>query len=75
LRFIPGRRAMIDAYFEPVNRDLADFDRTLDSGELESVKKYLCGLMRILDEYMSAPSPMIQARSMLRPSKNSRRRT
>ncbi|NPT60075.1 MarR family winged helix-turn-helix transcriptional regulator [Paraburkholderia elongata] len=75
LRFIPGRRAMIDAYFEPVNRDLAAIDRTLDSGELESVKKYLCGLMRILDEYMSAPSPMMQAHSMLRPNKNSRRRT
>lgn len=75
LRFIPGRRTTIDACFEPVNRNLADFDRTLDSEELQCVKKYLCALMKILDEYMSASSPLMSTNSTLSPNENCRRRT
>ncbi|SEB21205.1 MarR family winged helix-turn-helix transcriptional regulator [Paraburkholderia sartisoli] len=57
LHFIPGRRAAIAAYFEPVNRNLADFYHTLDSRELQSVKKYLYGLVKILDGYMADNQP------------------
>lgn len=52
LRFMPNRRTAITGYFEAVNRNLADFDETLDSSELESVRKYLTGLMNVLDEFM-----------------------
>jgi DNA-binding MarR family transcriptional regulator len=53
LRFIAGRRSTIDEYYEAVNRDLADLDGTLDSVELESVRKYITGLMKILDDFMA----------------------
>ncbi|SEK09885.1 MarR family winged helix-turn-helix transcriptional regulator [Paraburkholderia diazotrophica] len=53
LRFIPGSRATINACFEPVNRNLADLDGTLDSEELESVRKYFSGLLKIIDDYMA----------------------
>lgn len=52
LRFIPGRRASITACFEQVNRSLAEFDGRLNSAELESIKKYLAGLVQIVDDHM-----------------------
>ncbi|MBP0593742.1 winged helix-turn-helix transcriptional regulator [Paraburkholderia sp. LEh10] len=52
LRFIPGSRTAITACFEPVNRHLADLDGTLGSEELESVRRYFSGLLKIIDDYM-----------------------
>jgi DNA-binding MarR family transcriptional regulator len=58
LRFIPGSRAAINACFEPVNRNLTDFDGSLGSEELESVKKYFSGLLKIIDDYMADNQPV-----------------
>jgi hypothetical protein len=48
-----GSHAAINACFEPVNRNLTDLDGTLGSEELESVKKYFSGLLKIIDDYMA----------------------
>ncbi|MEM5389005.1 MarR family transcriptional regulator [Paraburkholderia phymatum] len=53
LRFIAGRRSSIDGYFEAVNREITHLDETLDSVELESVRKYVTRLMKILDDFMA----------------------
>ncbi|MBB5448157.1 MULTISPECIES: MarR family winged helix-turn-helix transcriptional regulator [unclassified Paraburkholderia] len=53
LRFIPGSRATVNACFEAVNRSLAEFDDTLGSEELESVKNYLSAMLRIIDNHMA----------------------
>jgi DNA-binding MarR family transcriptional regulator len=58
LRFIPGSRATINAWFEPVNRNLADLDGTLDSEELANIKKYFMGLLKIIDDYMADNQPV-----------------
>lgn len=52
LRFVSGRRPLINVCYEQVNRSLAEFDSKLDSTELESIKKYLSGLVQIVDEYL-----------------------
>ncbi|MEX3931190.1 MarR family winged helix-turn-helix transcriptional regulator [Paraburkholderia phymatum] len=53
LRFIPGSRATISACFEAVNRDLAEFDDTLGSEQMESIKNYLSVMLRIIDDHMA----------------------
>ncbi|TXC85518.1 MarR family winged helix-turn-helix transcriptional regulator [Paraburkholderia azotifigens] len=58
LRFIPGSRATINACFEPVNRNLADLDGTLGNEEMESVKKYFFGLLKIIDDHMAENQPV-----------------
>jgi DNA-binding MarR family transcriptional regulator len=58
LRFIPGSRTAINACFETVNRNLADLDGTLGCDELESVKKYFAGLLKIIDDYMGDHQPV-----------------
>ncbi|MEI5996896.1 MarR family transcriptional regulator [Paraburkholderia bengalensis] len=53
LRFIPGSRATISACFEEVNRNLAEFADTFGSEERESIKSYLSGMLKIIDNYMA----------------------
>ena len=52
LRFVPGSRAAITACFEPVNRHLAEFDGKLGSEELKSIRRYFCGVLKIIDDYL-----------------------
>jgi hypothetical protein len=53
LRFIPGSRAAINACFEPIDRNLADFDEALGMEEWHCVRKYFSGLLRIIDGYLT----------------------
>ena len=50
LRFVPGSRAAINACFEPLNRNLAELDGTLGNEELQSVRKYFSGLLKIIED-------------------------
>ncbi|WP_434715405.1 MarR family winged helix-turn-helix transcriptional regulator [Paraburkholderia sp. A3RO-2L] len=52
LRFVSGRRTLINVCYEELNRSLAEFDSKLDSTERESIRKYLSGLVRIVDGYL-----------------------
>ncbi|EUC14349.1 MarR family winged helix-turn-helix transcriptional regulator [Paraburkholderia hospita] len=53
LRFIPGGRTTISSCFEAVNRNLAEFDDTLGSEELESIRNYLSGMLKIIENNMA----------------------
>ncbi|WP_082855522.1 hypothetical protein [Paraburkholderia phytofirmans] len=39
------------------NRNLVDFDDTFDSRELQSLENCLCGMVKIIDNYMANNRP------------------
>lgn len=52
LRFVPARVALLNACYQVINERLDSFDAALAEDEFECVRKYLSGLLDILDSGM-----------------------